>query len=520
MLEDEKISIASRSDISIPPKSFALEIHLPGSSKNIFFPIEYVTQIKSHRSLSAGRGGISLSIPLQEEYVIQYGETKPLPLSQIENPESLKFKDIFRVRSLVFLYYDNSSPSTKTIGFKKLNAGKIKSRALEYSPDGKSFVSVQITPMETLLTDTDFFIDYQREEGAPQTRTGESYAGVITSAAKVFLQGQLKDLLKNFWDEFFCKLMNVTRFADHPVLRPTTSQDPNAALSILLPKKAYTEFFVYESQVISSFTIGQYVNFWEILRSYLCEPLYELFVDPLETFEIEGIFGKGISFGEIGSPHLEEYEVGSKESKVVFRPTPFYMFSEDGKYRDLKNFGIDAVYTFLLEDLKNFRIEENEENVVSGVHVIQNTFQQFGTVLSEPKYADKIRSIFGPRLLHVKIPGLIFKEENLKTKNKENYKKELSGIRDMLFRIFCDLEELKITNGSFDLPFIPLRPGMPFQILFNPSKKYPISEEEICKFGYITDVVDEFSPGSAKANTNVSFKWGPSSSNYESNFRS
>ncbi|WP_061235180.1 hypothetical protein [Leptospira weilii] len=511
---DETLSISKRTDISIPPKRLGIEVRLPGSSQGIFFPIEYVTHIRSHRSLSAGRGGISLSIPYQEEYLVQKGEADPLPLSEIKDGESKRFKNIFRVRSIVFLYYDNSSNGSKEVRFKKLNSGKVKTANREYSPEGKSFVSVSISPMETVLSDTDLFLDFQRTEGEPQTRTQESYAGVITSAAKVFLQGQLCDLLKNFWDEFFCKLLNVPRYSDKKILCPTDQKDPDALLTFLPPKKAYTEHFVYESQVLSSFSIGQYVNFWEILRSYLCEPLYELFVDPLESFEIEDHFGKGVFFGEIGSGSFEEYEVGRYESKVVFRPTPFYFFSKDGKYRDLRSAGIDQGYVFLLDDLKNFKIEESEEGVVSGVHVIQNTFQTFGTVLSEPKYEDKIRSIFGPRLLHVKIPGLVFKEENLSSGKKENYKGELSRIRDMLFSIFCNLEELKIANGSFDLPFIPIRPGMPFQLTTTPRKEYPFPEDEISTFGYITDVVDEFSEGQVKANTQVSFKWGPSASSY------
>ncbi|WP_000413270.1 hypothetical protein [Leptospira interrogans] len=505
----EKLLISKRTDISIPPKRFSIEIKLPGSSENLFFPVEYITHIRSQRSLSPGRGGITLTIPWQENYIVQVGEDEPLPLSEIKTFETKSFKEIFRVRSIVLLYYDNSIG--KSNGFKKLNSGKIKTITKDFSPEANSFVSVHIASLETILTDTDFFIDYQRIEGRPGTRTQSTYAGVLTSAAKVFLQGQLSDLIKNFWDEFFCNLLNVSRYCDHNVLKPTTiDNDPNALLSILLPRRAYTEQFVYESQVLSSFTIGQYVNFWEILKSYLCEPLYELFVDPLETFDIEGVFGQGVSFGEIGSNRLETYDVGSKESKVIFRPTPFYMFSVDGRYRNLESSGIDAVYTFDLEDIQNHRIEESEENIVSGVHVIQNTFQSFGTVLSEPKYEDRIRSIFGPKLLHVKLPGLIFREENLRQSSKENYKTELSNIRDLLFSIFCDLEELKIKNGSFEIPFIPLRPGIPFQINFDPEKKYPLDTNEICKFGYITDVVDEFNPGQARANTTISFKWGPS----------
>ncbi|WP_241686938.1 hypothetical protein [Leptospira stimsonii] len=506
----EKIS--ERKDLSFPPKSFAIEIHLPGSSSNIFFPVEHVTNIKSHRSISAQKGGISLSIPYQEEYYVQRNSDTPLPLSQIKEGEFLRFRDIFPVRSIVFIYYDIGSSISKESRFHKLNVGKVKTASREYSADSKSFVSVTITPIETLLSDTDFFIDYQRTEGIPPTRTQQSYSGVITKATKVFLQGQLSDLIKNFWDEFFCNLMNIPRYADHPVISPTSENDQDSILTILLPKKAYTEFFTYESQVLSSFSIGAYINFWEILRSYVSEPLYELFVDPLQTFKIDGIYGKGVSLGEIGSNSIEEYEVGRKEAKVIFRPTPFYMFGKDGKFRDLKTSKIDACYYFAFDDLKNYRMEDSEDSVIAGVHVIQNTFQQFGTILSEPKYEDKLRSIFGPRLLHVKMAGLVFKEENLNETNKENYKSELAKIRDVLFSIFCDIEELKIASGSFDLPFLPLRPGMPFRIVMDSSKNYPMPKDEISEFGYITDVIDEFSPGQAKANTTISFKWSPTSS--------
>lgn len=241
---DEVLSISKRTDISNPPKRIAIEIRLPGSSNSIFFPVEYVSHIRSHRSLSAGR--ITLSIPYKEDYLVQTGEGDPLPLNEIKDGVSLRFKDIFRVRSIVFLFYDNSSQESKAVRFKKLNAGKVKTASREYSPDGKSFVSISISSIETILSETDFFLDFQRTEGEPQSRTQESYAGVITSAAKVFLQGQLSDLLKNFWDEFFCKLLNVSRYADKKILCPTSEKDPDALLTLLPPKKAYTEHFVYE----------------------------------------------------------------------------------------------------------------------------------------------------------------------------------------------------------------------------------------------------------------------------------
>ncbi|MCG6195653.1 hypothetical protein LFX25_20635 [Leptospira sp. FAT2] len=504
-----------RNSFFLPPKSFSLEIRLPGKDSKKFFPTEYVTSIKSHRSISAGKGGIYLTIPYQENYFVQTSGESSLPLSEIEEGEQIPFREVFPIRSIVYLYIDVGETKEKNPVFRKLNVGKVKNATREYSADGKSFVNVTITPIETLLTETEFFIEYQRQEGEPASRSEDSYAGVITKAAKVFLQGQLSDLIRNFWDEFFCKLMNVSRYADKNILAPTTSPDPDAILSILLPKKAYTEFFAYESQVLSSFSIGSYINFWEILRSYVSEPLYELFVDPLETFDLDGVYGKGVAFGEVGSSSVEEYEVRNSEAKVVFRPTPFYMFGDDGKFRDLENFGIDAYYKFVLDDLKNYRIEDSEESVIVGVHVIQNTFQSFGTILSEPKYDDKLRAIYGPKLLHVKVAGLVFKEESPTTSKKENYKGELSKIRDLLFKIFCNREELKVSSGSFETGFVPLRPGMPFQILNDPYKSYPIPIEDVSEFGYITDVIDDFIPGQAKASTTLNFKWSPSKSVYQ-----
>ncbi|EQA55400.1 hypothetical protein [Leptospira kmetyi] len=503
-----------RSSFFLPPKAFALEIRLPGKNSKIFFPVEHVSSIKSHRSISAGKGGIFLSIPYQESYFVQTSGETSLPLSQIEEGEEIPFREVFPIRSIVYLYIDVGERKEKNPVFRKLNVGKVKNASREYSADGKSFVNVNISPIETILSDTDFFIDYQRQDGEPAARSDDSYAGVITKAAGVFLQGQLSDLIRNFWDEFFCKLMNVSRYADKNILSPTTSQDSDAILSILLPARAYTEFFAYESQVLSSFSIGSYINFWEILRSYVSEPLYELFVDPLETFDLEGVYGKGVAYGECGSSSVEEYEVGSQEAKVIFRPTPFYMFGLDGLYRDLENFSIDSFYTFEIDDLKNFRIEDSEESVIVGVHVIQNTFQSFGTILSEPKYDDKLRAIFGPKLLHVKVAGLVFREENLTSSKKENYKGELSKIRDLLFQIFCNREELKFSSGSFETGFVPLRPGMPYKIVIDPSKNYPIPIEDIPEFGYITDVIDEFSPGQAKASTSINFKWSPTKSVY------
>lgn len=501
----------NRQDIGLPPKRFAIEIQLPGASRSIFFPVEHVTSIRSHRSISGGRGGISLSIPYQETFLVQVNEDTPLPLSQIKEGTELRFKDIFPVRSLVFVYYDNGSDEVGFNRFNKLNAGKVENATRQYSADGKTTLNVTILPIESLLSKTDFFIDYQRAEGQPPTRSQESYAGVITKAAKVFLQGQLSDLIRNFWDEFFCTLMNIPRYADQNILARTTETDSNAVLTILLPKKAYTEFFTYESQVLSSFSIGSYTNFWEILRSYVSEPLYELFVDPLQTVNIDGVFGKGVAFGDIGANTLDYYEVGRKEAKVIFRPTPWYMFDSNGRYRDLDKVNLDACYYFALDDIKNFRIEDSEDAFIAGVHVIQNAFQQFGTVLSEPKYEDKIRSVIGPKLLHVKLAGLIFKEDNLSQDKKEKYKGELAKIRDQLFSIFCDLSELKIASGSFDIPFIPLRPGMPYQIVLDESKTYPMPNDEVSPFGYITDVVDEFIPGQGKANTTVQYKWSPTS---------
>ncbi|TGJ99843.1 hypothetical protein EHO57_13870 [Leptospira langatensis] len=505
----------TRGDIPLPPLLYGIEIVRPGNLANLFFPVQHVKSIRSHRSISAGAGGITLTIPYQDWYIVQDQEKEksqvPLKLSEIKNGVSLRFGQIFPIYSFIRLYYENGSSSEGRSGFNKLNTGMVKTRASEFVADGKSFLQLTIVPPETKLMETEFFLDYQRESGKPPSRSQDDFAGVINSAADILLQGQLKDLITNFWNKFFCELLEVPAYGYHPFLAKTTDVGADSILSLVPPENAYTESFAYESQVLSSFTIGEFISFWDIFRSYLSAPLYELFVDPLQTTTIGDKANPGVIYGPLGasSQEIKTYSVGQGEAKVVFRPTPFYMFNSDGKYRDLSENGIDYGYVFALDDLKQCRFEDSPDAVVSAVHLSLNVYSSFGTVLSEPKYNNKLRAVIGPKFLSVRLSGLNFKEENLTEKNKAGYKDELSKIRDILFSIFCDNTELKCGSGSFSLPFIPIRVGMPFQIIKDDARTYPFQTDDISEFGYITDVIDEFSPGDAKANTTVHYKWAP-----------
>ncbi|WP_232298444.1 hypothetical protein [Leptospira licerasiae] len=424
------------------------------------------------------------------------------------NFTELSFRQIFLPRTLVFLFIDLSDSDSKESNFLQLNVGKVSRTERSYSGDGKAFVNVTIEPAESIISKAQYFLDYQRKEGEPQKRATDTFVGVIQKSAS-FFKSDLKSLLTSIWDDLIYDLLTIPRFSNTEFVTKSGSDD---GLTLIPPEKTYTSNFAYEAQIISSFSIGHYISLWDILRSYATPPLYELFCDPLETKEIGGKFGNGILSGDLGGNPGSKYAVGKRSLKIIFRPLPLYMFNSNGEWRNLSEDNIDAFYEFTLEDLIEYKIEELEEDVVCGIHVALNVYQNFGTVLSEPKYNEKIRSIFGTKLLHVKLAGLTFKEENLRVENKEKYKSELAKIRDNLFSIFCNEEQLKIGKGSFRMGFFPIRVGLPFRIVFSEKKRYPVQKDDIAEYGYITDAIDEFSPSEGKAHSTIHFKWAPTDS--------
>ncbi|WP_244243471.1 hypothetical protein [Leptospira andrefontaineae] len=425
-----------------------------------------------------------------------------------KNFAELSFREIFQQRTLVFLFVDISENVSSEPDFLQLNVGKVAKTERSYSADGKAFVNVTIEPVESIIAKAQYFLDYQRKEGNPPKRSTDTFVGVIQKSAN-FFKGDLKNLITGIWDGLICELLTIPRFSNTEFVSKTGSDN---GLTLIPPEKSFTSNFAYEAQIISSFSIGHYISLWDILRSYANPPVYEIFCDPLETRNIDGSSGFGILSGDLAGNPGSRYSVNKRSAKIIFRPVPLYMFNLKGEWRNLSDEKIDAFYDFPLENLIEYKIEELEEDIICGVHIALNVYQSFGTVLSEPKYNEKIRSIFGTKLLHVKLAGLTFKEETLTVENKEKYKSELAKIRDELFSIFCNEDQLKIGKGSFRKPFFPIRVGMPFRVSLNESLVYPIHKEDISEYGYITDVIDESSPGEGKATSTVHFKWAPANS--------
>ncbi|MCR1794901.1 hypothetical protein K0V43_15135 [Leptospira sp. id769339] len=490
-------------------KNFLIELRLPGNKAIINFPAEHIKSIRSHRSISAGSGGISFLIPYRETYPVRINseDISPIRTDKMDTQgfKELPFREIFLPRTLVFLFIDLADGITTDSDFLQLNVGKVSRTERSYSADGKAFVNVTIEPAESIISKAQYFLDYQRKEGEPPERSTDTFVGVIQKAAN-FFKGDLKSLITGIWDELIYGLLTIPRFSNTEFVTRTGSEE---GLTFIPPEKSFTSNFAYEAQIISSFSIGHYISLWDILKSYANPPVYELFCDALETKQIGENFGFGILSGDLGGSPGSKYSIGKRSVKVIFRPLPLYMFNVQGEWRNLSDERIDAFYEFPLEELIEYKIEESEEDIICGVHIALNVYQNFGTVLSEPKYNEKIRSVFGTKLLHVKLAGLTFKEENLTAENKEKYKTELAKIRDDLFSIFCNEAQLKVGKGSLRRLFMPIRVGMPFRIVLKKDKTYPLRNEDVSEFGYITDVIDEFSPGEGKAHSTVHFKWAP-----------
>ncbi|OXI06051.1 hypothetical protein UI53_14625, partial [Listeria monocytogenes] len=141
MTETKSIPYKNNYSYTLPPKKFALKVIRPGNSSALFFPCEHVKQIRSHRSISGSSGGISLSIPKQDEYYVQEikkgKEEKPLKLEKIENGISIPFADVFPIRSIVFLYVGIFAENDAII---QLNIGVVSTLSKRFQADAHSTV--------------------------------------------------------------------------------------------------------------------------------------------------------------------------------------------------------------------------------------------------------------------------------------------------------------------------------------------------------------------------------------------
>jgi hypothetical protein len=473
-------------------------IYNPNFSQPIDFPSKFIGgTITSTRSINIGSS--SLSIPIKEHYSyeVTVGGKK----------EQISYNQIFTVYSVVHLLVSrNDSP------FRKLNSGVITSRSINFTPDKFSF-TLTVKSLESFIQENEIFFDLNSVNESGQVRSEENIEGSISGMANMLQSSKsIRDTMYVLWDELLCKFLlgkvlgGAKRFGGLPIIAESESED-KSLLKFNVTPKSYTSNFIHIIQFMSSINIGQTINLMDIIKSYSSAPLYELFIDSLESVggdedspDNSGVLSYDIESGKNG----DNYSVESNECKLIFRQTPYGYFDKDGIW----DISVDPFYSVKINEIKKISSTESIEDYKSGVHVSLSVYESASLIINYPKYSSTLIKIFGKKLLNIKLAGLSGKKDPDR-KDKENLVKDLDKIRDRMFAIFCNPDNLKTLRLNIDLPFNFVRQGVALYVDYEEQTLSYLEETMnavLGFFGYIESVTDTFEP-SGKANTQLQLKW-------------
>jgi len=488
---------------------FKIMVFSPLQKSSFEIPSDYISgPLISVRSIKSGTGKISFTIKGRSFYNVKVDG----------QPKDLRFHEIFSPMTFIQVKSYDSDLSK----FRQINIGYVSMRAIQISPKSGTSRSINIPTADNLLKENEFFLDLHSivKDGVP--RTQEKFSGMLKSAADLVSKStNIKIAMTTIWDRLFYKLIFGTLvggpqlYGGKKIISQTTEATASAVLMPKITPTSYTSNLIMESNLISSLNVGQQISFFDIVRSYSSPPMYEIFADPLESAgdpsspNKSGVLSIGLpkTAAELSSgwTGTTNYSVPSFGAAFVFRQTPFCYFDGQGKW----NKTINPFYEIDATGIKDISYSEDISEIVSGIHVTMNVYENAGSIINPPKYSGKILKIFGQKPLHVKLAGLS-PRENYKKSDQTTYKTELDKIRDMLFNIFCNPKNLKIGNGKITIPYQFVRAGVGFTIINKNSQKLTTdmkeSLKEIGSNGYIETVTDIFEP-SGKSSTELSYKW-------------
>lgn len=475
-------------------------IYNPNFEQPLEFPSEYIGGvITSTRSINLGSSSLSIPLKMHNSYPVNIGG----------DVELVPYNKLFTIHSVIHL-----SVSRNGKPFRKLNAGVITSRNVNITPSSFNF-TFNLKTKDHFIQEQEIFFDMNSVNESEQTRQEEDIEGAISGMADLLTESKsIKGTLQALWDKLFCKFLlgkalgGAKKFGGVNLITELESQDPSL-LKFAVTGNSYTKNFIHILQFMSSINVGKTINLMDILRSYSSSPMYEIFVDSLES-----VGGDSSSPEESGSLSFdmdsmsmnETYTVKHDECVLVFRQTPFgYFDKETGEWDNTK----DPFYSIELGQIKRIYSQESTEDYKSGVHVSLSAFEAFSVIMNYPKYNSTLLKLFGKKLLNVKLAGLGGKKDPTE-KEKSDLKKELDLIRDMMFKIFCNPADLKTLGLSIDIPFNFVRIGVPLMI--ENGLGVDDFSSTIGNFGYIESVTDTLDPA-GKATTSLSLKWGVDPSN-------
>lgn len=441
----------------------------PGESTPMEISSEFVSTITSSRGLS----GNSMKIVLP---------------NLREKSEEFKFiRPAFREGAIIQLYVRRNTNER----YYQENLGYVYDIDISYNAKGSIEMTVNVAGLERKLREQELFLDLQNEDTQSSAMTRSEFndrcTKVFTRYSDVLKNAKdLPLLLKSIYDEILSKLSNTsigltfggkTLFGDH---------DSDSIITLSTLKEGYTKNFIHTLNFVSNFQIGSSVNFWQLFYSLASEPLYECFFDSLETAN-----GLPVAY----NPPVK-YSVEQQRSTLVFRRTPFdIIFNVDGYY----NYNhIDEENRIYHDQIKNYiRFSHTTSDVYSGVHVgLSEINQMDNTLLNPPYWNTELMSIYGYKLLQVKMDGVTFPANTTIADIKKTFLDILAERQNQLYNIFC--KDLKNAYMRFQTAYNFYRPG----------NAYYVEHESnlFGKYGYLQDVTNTFQ-ARGQATSELNFKF-------------
>ena len=461
---------------SVISPEFKVIIFQPNNDKPIEFPVDKITNIRSVRGLR--NNSITITFARNSDPNINY-------------------RDYFQDQSLVSLQVRINSREP----FVQENFGYVTGNQTNILPNRKN-ETINILGLEAKLKNQNLFLDvianqdYSIEDINLKAlkADGNKFVHTLSSIGKVFDKiNEMPRLIKAVYDTFIADLSNPNidfEFGGKELFKKTSDleDDPYLILPFILAE-GYTKTFTHVFNFVSGYTIGANVNFWDIINSLECDPLYEVFFDSLERTYYDN--STILDSNGIGTT----YEVEREKVSFIFRKTPFekYIDSQGQWKRDR------VIRQLPKSKIKSIVNSFSQDSIYAGVHVgLSFLGQQASTIVQPPIWNQNIKSIFGYRLMRVMLDGLQF-EDNVTLANiKKTFQGEIKTIQDRLFSIFCNFPKVKAANSTIETKYDFFRVGTPLQF-DNPEKDFG-------DIGYIESVSSSFAP-QGHATSTIELKW-------------
>ena len=450
------------------------------------FPQDLIASVTSTRSIT-GEGSIRITLN-------NFAKTKV---------NSKRIKEIFHDQCMIALYVRRNSKEQ----FRKLNLCYCNGISVSMDAAGRIDWSLEFPSLERKLQSMEIFFDVQTEIqeqiAAGRPKEGAVFgSGFTTVAQTVGSAVTFRNLLIGVWNNIIVKLAGVEGFGQpgnwtysgREIVRNYNQNKPDEQSIISCYfSKGYMDNLASKIGLFSQVSFGSGPKFWDSFTSLATSPLYECFIDCLESAEGES---------DLLLDDPETYQVNEKSlASLVFRKTPFNeYFTIDGQWTD-----DETVYNDI-EHYRNISFTENTNDIYAGVHVgITEIGRSAGDGLIMPvKWSSALKKRYGYRVMKVALDGMTeTPEEEGDLSSAATQQEAVKKIQTLLFNIFCpeiEGEYLKNISVNMERQFDFHRPGQAFNW----------GEHELSEFygnyGYLFSVTDTFDPrGSARSS--LQFKW-------------